>query len=39
MFMIQAMVAPLSGIFFKGAQAWDIRRRVFYTIQACMGRW
>ncbi len=24
---------------FKGAQAWDIRRRVFYTNQAFMGRW
>ncbi len=23
----------------KGAQAWDIRRWVFYAIQACMGRW
>ncbi len=23
----------------KGAQAWDIRRRVFYTVKACMGRW
>ncbi len=23
----------------KGAQAWDIRRRVFYAVQACMGRW
>ncbi len=26
-------------IHFKGAQAWEIRRRVFYTAQACMGRW
>ncbi len=25
--------------FAKGAQAWDIRRRVFYAIQACMGSW
>ncbi len=24
---------------FEGAQAWDIHRRVFYTNQACMGRW
>ena len=24
---------------FKGAQAWDIRRRDFYWNQACMGRW
>ncbi len=23
----------------KWAQTWDIRRRVFYAIQACMGRW
>jgi hypothetical protein len=22
---------------FEGAQAWDIRRRVYYAIQACMG--
>ncbi len=24
---------------FKGAQAWDIRERVFYTNQTCTGRW
>ncbi len=24
---------------FKGAQAWDIRDRVFYTNQACTDRW
>jgi len=23
----------------KGAQAWDIRDRVFYTNQACTDRW
>ncbi len=23
----------------KGAQAWDIRRRVFYTNQTCPARW
>jgi hypothetical protein len=27
---------PLS---LTGAQAWDIRRRIFYTNLACMGRW
>ncbi len=24
---------------FKGAQAWDIRERIFYTNQTCTGRW
>jgi hypothetical protein len=24
---------------FKGAQAWDIRERVFYTNQTCAARW
>ncbi len=29
----------LGSLNFKGAQAWDIRLRVFYINQTCMDRW